>query len=308
MDLVAPQEEEYGPFEQAERDIRKHAMAHGYALTKKKSAFDKRTPPTICRVDYRCAKGGIKRGEGVKRVTGTRMTECPFEVRLHRSEYSMKDPLHNHEASEPSAFSQYRQPTEEQKAQVRSLHASGVSPRFIVASLLEEHPHSLVSLRDVYNEIARVKKERLGDLTPIEVLVMELRDDEMDWAFHYTTDEDGHVNFFFFAPNDAIELARQSPDVIFIDATYRTNRYNMPLIHFMAVTGIGKTISIAMCFVASESEPMYRRAVSMFRQLIIGSVKIEVFLTDDDTSLKNVLSAFYPSTPQLYSFWHIIKN
>ena len=313
MDLVAPQEEEYGPFEQAERDIRKHAMAHGYALTKKKSAFDKRTPPTIRRVDYRCAKGGIKRGEGVKRVTGTRMTECPFEVRLHRSEYStwkviVKDPFHNHEASEPSAFSQYRQPTEEQKAQVRSLHASGVSPRFIVASLLEEHPHSLVSLRDVYNEIARVKKERLGDLTPIEVLVMELRDDEMDWAFHYTTDEDGHVNFFFFAPNDAIELARQSPDVIFIDATYRTNRYNMPLIHFMAVTGIGKTVSIAMCFVASESEPMYRRAVSMFRQLIIGSVKIEVFLTDDDTSLKNALSAFYPSTPQLLCIWHINKN
>jgi len=130
----------------------------------------------------------------------------------------------------------------------------------------------------------------------------------MDWAFHYTTDEDGHVNFFFFAPNDAIELARQSPDVIFIDATYRTNRYNMPLIHFMAVTGIGKTVSIAMCFVASESEPMYRRAVSMFRQLIIGSVKIEVFLTDDDTSLKNALSAFYPSTPQLLCIWHINKN
>jgi len=39
-------------------------------------------------------------------------------------------------------------------------------------------------------------KERLGDLTPIEVLVMELRDDEMDWAFHYTTGEDGDVNFF----------------------------------------------------------------------------------------------------------------
>jgi hypothetical protein len=119
------------------------------------------------------------------------MTECPFEVRLHRSEYGtwkviVKDPLHNHEASEPSAFSQYRQPTEEQNAQVRSLHASGVSPRFIVASLLEEHPHSLVSLRDVYNEIAKTKKERFGDLTPIEVLVMELSDDEME-AFHYTT-------------------------------------------------------------------------------------------------------------------------
>jgi hypothetical protein len=92
----------------------------------------------------------------------------------------VKDPLHSHEASEPSAFSQYHQPTEEQKARARSLHSSGISPHFIVASLLEEHLHSLVSLRDVYNEIVRVKKERLGGLIPIEVLVVELRDDEMN--------------------------------------------------------------------------------------------------------------------------------
>ena len=65
--------------------------------------------------------------------------------------------------------------------------------------------------------------------------------------------------------------------------------------------GIGKTVSIAMCFVASESEPMYR-AVSM----IVG--KIKDFLTDDDTSLKNALSAFYPSTPQFLCIWHINKN
>jgi MULE transposase-like protein len=65
--------------------------------------------------------------------------------------------------------------------------------------------------------------------------------------------------------------------------------------------GIGKTVSIAMCFVASESEPIYR-AVSM----IVG--KIKDFLTDDDTSLKNALSAFYTSTPQFLCIWHINKN
>ncbi len=242
MDLAAPQEEEYGTFEQAERDIRKHAMAHGYALTKKKSAFDKRTPPTIRRVDYRCAKGGIKRGEGVKRVTGTRMTECPFEVRLHRSEYSMKDPLHNHEASEPSAFSQYRQPTEEQKAQVRSLHASGVSPRFIVASLLEEHPHSLVSLRDVYNEIARVKKERLGDLTPIEVLVMELRDDEMDWAFHYTTDE---MVMSIFSSS--------------LQMTPLNLRGNLPTLSLL-MRRTGRTVTICLSYTSWQSQVLARQS------------------------------------------------
>jgi hypothetical protein len=37
---------------------------------------------------------------------------------------------------------------------------------------------------------------------------------------------------------------------------------NMPLIHFLAVTA-----SIAMCFVAAETETMYRIAVSQFKDL-----------------------------------------
>ena len=91
-----------------------------------------------------------------------------------------------------------------------------------------------------------------------------------------------------------------SPDVIFIDATYRTNRYNMPLIHFLAVTPIGRTASIAMCFVASESETMHRIAVSQFKDLVMGDARVEVFLTDDDTSLRNALAVL--------CIWHVNKN
>jgi hypothetical protein len=319
MDTAVPERleslhgEEYLSLTLAEKELHQYALQHGFALTKKKFVKDKhKDNPTIRRQDFKCAKGGRKRGEGVKRQTGTRMTECPYEVRVLRTDYGtwtvqVKEPSHNHELVEPSAFPYHRRPTEDQKTRIRSLHASGVGPRFIVASILEQTPESLISLRDVYDEIARGRKERLGDLTPIEVLVMELQYDE-EWAVHYCTDGDGHINLLFFAPQEAIELAQASPDVIFIDATYRTNRYNMPLIHFLAVTPIGRTASIAMCFVASESEAMYRIAVSQFKDLVMGDARVEVFLTDDDTSLKNALAVFYPDTPQLLCIWHVNKN
>jgi hypothetical protein len=70
--------------------------------------------------------------------------------------------------------------------------ASGVVPRFIVAAVLDQTPESLIPLWDAYNEIARARKERLGDLTPIEALVMD-----EEWAVHYRTDDDGYVNLFF---------------------------------------------------------------------------------------------------------------
>jgi hypothetical protein len=31
----------------------------------------------------------------------------------------------------------------------------------------------------------------------------------------------------------------------------------------------------------------------------MGDARVEVFLTDDDTSLRNALAVFYPNTPQL---------
>jgi len=94
----------------------------------------------------------------------------------------------------------------------------------VVAALLEKDPDSLVSTAEVYNEVARLKKVRLNGLTPMEALITELLDDE-DWAIWYTTDDIGHVNFLFFAHDEAIDLAQENPDVILIDATYRTNRY-----------------------------------------------------------------------------------
>jgi hypothetical protein len=128
----------------------------------------------------------------VKRNTGTRITECSFEIRIHRTEYStwavrIHNPTRNHEPSnDPSEHSQYRQPTAEEKTTIQSLHALGVAPRFIVSTLLEQNPETAVTTREVYNEIAKAKRERLNGLTPIGALIMELGNDT--WALDYSTD------------------------------------------------------------------------------------------------------------------------
>ncbi|KAI9912474.1 hypothetical protein PsorP6_005953 [Peronosclerospora sorghi] len=140
------------------------------------------------------------------------MTEYPFEVRVRIKrlltvgwQVCIVEPSHNNETIHPSAFAHFRRPNEEEKALIRSLHASGSSPRFIIAALVERNPECLMSLRDVYNEVARIQKERLGSLSPIGALIIELEDDT--WASHYTTDDEGHVNYLFFAPHEEINLA-----------------------------------------------------------------------------------------------------
>ncbi len=107
------------------------------------------------------------------------------------------------------------------------------------------------------------------------------------------------VNFLFFTRDEMINIAQASPSVIIVDATYRINKLNLPAVHFQAVTSIGKTASITLAFIINEEEPSYLIACRAFRELIIGDARIEVLLTDDETALKNALTAVYPTVPQL---------
>ena len=91
-----------------------------------------------------------------------------------------------------------------------------------------------------------------------------------------------------------IDIAQASPSVIIIDATYHTNKLNLPAVHFQAVTLIGKTTSITLAFIINEEEPLYLVACRAFRELIMGDARIEVLLIDDETALKNALIAIYP--------------
>ena len=84
--LEPPVEEQYPSLEHAENIVCHHARLQG---TRRNLVKNKRKPPTVRRCDLmRCPKGGVKQGEGVLRDTGTRMAECPFEIRILRTEWA----------------------------------------------------------------------------------------------------------------------------------------------------------------------------------------------------------------------------
>ena len=315
--IEAPPAETFYSLDEAEQQIYQHAFDNGYALTRNQTRKDKKGKPR--RWDFRCDKGGNQQTQGVIRQTSTRMTDCPFELRLLRvldsSSGSSSDirleifnSNHNHPPSDDNRqHAQYRRPTAREVATIQSLSRSGVPPRLILNNLIEKDPNTLVTSQDIHNTKVKERKEQLAGRTPIEALIQQLITNE-NWAVLYDTEETGRINFLFFAPEDAITLAQASPEILLIDATYRTNKYNMPCIHFMTVTSIGRTASIALAFVAGETSIIYQLAVSTFRKLVMGNSRIKVILIDDEDALKQALSSIYPDVPQLLCLWHVNKN
>jgi len=115
-----------------------------------------------------------------------------------------------------------------------------------------------VLAQDIRNERAALRREALNGDTPILVLGKMLEKDK-DWAYSIAYNrETKAVNRLFFAHSAAIALARTWPEVLLVDATYRTNYYNIPLLHFLGRLPTGKNFTVAFCFISDENERMFR--------------------------------------------------
>ncbi len=168
--------------------------------------------------------------------------DCPFEVRVSRNKsrggvnLKVYRPQHNHKASEDHRqHAKYRQPIEHEAQRIESLLKAGVPPRFILNELLEINPDTLIRTQEINNHKTKIRQEWLDGKTWIKVLVQELKDDD-NWALQYYTAQDGKVTFLFFARDEMIEIAQASPSVMIMDATYRTNKLNMPTVLYEQLT------------------------------------------------------------------------
>jgi MULE transposase domain len=99
------------------------------------------------------------------------------------------------------------------------------------------------------------------------------------------------------------------PDLVLIDATYKTNRYNMPLLHFNGVTPNNNFFSAAFCFMPGEGEEECTWAVEQFKHLVFYDLaEPEAFITDNDKALRKALSQVFEGVPRILCSWHIQQN
>ena len=174
MEIPAPEALEFDSYDAAETYIYQHARENGYALSQGPKRLDKRIPPTIRRADFRCDKGGKIRGQGVVRNSSSRMTECPFDLRLMRMDMetgrwkiAVADPKHNHPPSDDlRQHPLYRRLQGDEKQRIDQLHQAGVPPRMIVSALRTENPHSSVRGRLTTTRL-RFKRSASRALLPL---------------------------------------------------------------------------------------------------------------------------------------------
>jgi len=94
--------------------------------------------------------------------------------------------------------------------------------------------------------------------------------------------------------------------VVFLDSTYKTNKYKAPLAIFSGVAGNGNNVIVGMVLINGETYETYKWLLKTFFQLH-GNKKPLLFITDRDRGIIKAISD-YESTVHLLCQWHYKRN
>lgn len=167
------------------------AVAQGYVVTIKQSKRDRV-------VILGCDRGGVYRNrrkaveeslaeQARKRKTGSRLTNCPFEVVGKKDDglwiLTIKNGTHNHEPlkdilEHPSA----RRFTEREVLLIKEMTEAGLRPRQILKRLRQSNPDLLSTPKHVYNVKAKLRQGNMTG-TPFIRIFIPLRRQQFFYRF-----------------------------------------------------------------------------------------------------------------------------
>lgn len=209
--------------------VRNVGRALGYVVVTKRT---KTKNGYLSKVVLMCDRGGVFRGnETSTRNTGTRKIDCPFE--LHACYYKsrnvwmlkVKNDQHNHE---PAMFLEghpyARRLTPKEVEMAAEMRRNNVPPWNILAALKSHNENNVSTIKTIYNEGNKFRMDERAGRSQMQVVFQFLH--SKGYIFEYrTNDTTNALEDILFVHPTSLVIWRAFPQVMMIDATYKTNKY-----------------------------------------------------------------------------------
>ncbi|CAI2385530.1 unnamed protein product [Moneuplotes crassus] len=149
--------------------------------------------------------------------------------------------------------------------------------------------------------------EELRGKDPLTQYEFEFEDDE---------DEDGdengskipcEINRILIMTGSMRKLYEQYHDVIFMDATYKTNKHDMPLTVITGIDNEGRNTVLAYALLKKEDKEAYIWLMQTFLKFVEYN-EPGIILTDFDPSMCHGIERTFEKTTHLLCQWHVMNN
>jgi hypothetical protein len=109
--------------------------------------------------------------------------------------------------------------------QIKKNKLSRISASETLSTLQAQFSEAPLTLRDIENVYEEVKKAMNRGLPAVQAMLSKLGD---EYQFQYVLDDHDRLERVLFFHNASLQLLRLFPKSYVLDATYRTNRFNLP--------------------------------------------------------------------------------
>ena len=278
-----------------------------------------------------CANGVVKS----KPETKTIRVGCPYVIYASKGKHSTKWVMkpqgksshlkHTCRANEDEPtdlriFHRVRKADMTREATTDAVHqaAIGMTPAQIMRLMRSQNPATRVIPADIRRALANsnVEQHRGGNqFLSIERMLRTGR-----YTYRYDLTEEGQLSRLFVAHEHSISQAQRFPEVVIIDATYKTNIAGVPLVHIVGVDNLAsdkstdslRTFFIAYALVINEKKDSYTWLMKCLQSVIYdvanGPYVPGLFVTDNDASLRSAIKEVFPAVPRSLCSWHIRMN
>ncbi|MBW0464128.1 hypothetical protein O181_003843 [Austropuccinia psidii MF-1] len=240
--LQTPTEGELQTLELLWQHVHNFARAQEYAVPTFRSNM------THNQIEIGCDRSGTPNpNKNSSKIVTSRRLDCQFM--FHARKYAksntwtlkVKNPEHSHDAIENiMAHPAFRKFNEQETSQIAQISESLLIPRKIQAQLCSQRDSDRpVILQYIYNQVKKIKKDKLQGRRPIGALIDTLKEENFVWSS--ARDAEGHINSLFFTHPFSIKLFHGFPNIILMDCTYKTNKYKMSLFHIVGFSSTNKT-------------------------------------------------------------------
>ena len=126
-----------------------------------------------------------------------------------------------------------------------------------LTSLINKEFHKNFHYKTIYYLVNQIKEETLGKATEdANTLVKLLEEDALKRNGFYQTkiNNNNQLSGFCYMSNRMKIMLEHFSDVVIIDGSHKTNRFNMPFIDIALINNFGKTIT---CFISLTENQKY---------------------------------------------------
>ncbi|KAI5660002.1 hypothetical protein M9H77_28795 [Catharanthus roseus] len=127
--------------------------------------------------------------------------------------------------------------------------------------------YDVCSAKKIYNVVAKIKRNRMqGRNTVEEVLCLSAQKGYT--VSHRNCEESNILSDIVLVHATSIAMIKTWSYVLIMDTTYKTNKYNMPLLEAIWMTPTGKNFTVAPAFMCNEQDNDIQMSSSTNQALI----------------------------------------